>query len=129
MWARVTAGEALGGIRFTMHSRQGQKARDVRQWVWVKRTSVADRRGGRVDVTCLVAREEGVPAGVKPVEWRLLTNRRVETFEAATQLIDWYRARVGSRTITGYFSEQMRFFSVPLFHGIHGASVTESFLG
>jgi len=93
LWARVTAGEALGSIRFTMPSRQGQKAREVRQRVWVLRTAIADGRGGRVEVTCLVAREEGAPAGVKPVEWRLLTNRRVETFEAATQLIDWYRAR------------------------------------
>ena len=36
---------------------------------------------------------------------------------------------VRSRTITWYFSEQMRLFCVPLFHGIHGASVTERFLG
>ena len=93
LWASVTAGEALGGIRFTMPSRQGQKAREVRQRVWAKRTSIADGQGGQVEVTYLVAREEGAPTGVKPVEWRLLTNRRIETFEAATELIDWYRAR------------------------------------
>jgi IS4 transposase len=40
-----------------------------------------------------VAREEGAPEGVKPVEWRLLTNRTINTFAAATELIDWYRAR------------------------------------
>ena len=62
LWARVTAGEALGSIRFTMPSRQGQKAREVRQRVWALRTAIADGRGGRVDVTCLVAREEGAPA-------------------------------------------------------------------
>ena len=33
------------------------------------------------------------PAGVKPVEWRLLTNRAANTLEQATQLIDWCRAR------------------------------------
>lgn len=93
LWASVTAGEALGGIRFTMPSRQGQKAREVRQRVWVKRTSVCDGQGGQVEVSCLVAREEGAPEGVKPVEWRLLTNRTIETFEAVTELIDWYRAR------------------------------------
>ncbi|WP_296643401.1 IS4 family transposase, partial [Thiobacillus sp. 65-1402] len=49
--------------------------------------------GGRVEVNCLVAREEGAPHGVKPVEWRLLTNRPIDSFEAATELIDWYRAR------------------------------------
>lgn len=93
LWATVTADEALGGIRFTMPSRQGQKARDVRPRDWVKRTSVSDGGGGRVEVSCLVAREEGAPEGVKPVEWRLLTNRLIDTFEAAAELIDWYRAR------------------------------------
>jgi len=93
LWATVVAGEALGGIRFTIPSRQGQKARDVRQRVWAKRTSVSDGRGGRVEVNCLVAREEGAPEGVKPVEWRLLTNRPIDTFAAAAELIDWYRAR------------------------------------
>lgn len=93
LWARVTTGEALGGIRFTMPSRQGQKARDVRQRLWAKRTSIADGQGGQLEVSCLVAREEGAPAGVKPVEWRLLTNRPIASFEAAVELIDWYRAR------------------------------------
>lgn len=93
LWASVTAGEALGGIRFTMPSRQGQKARDVRQHIWVKRTSVSDGRGDRIEVSCLVAREEGAPEGVKPVESRLLTNRPTDTFEAATELINWYRSR------------------------------------
>lgn len=93
LWAEVLAGEALGGLRFTMPSRQGQKARDVRQQVWAKRVTVVDGQGGRVEVNCLVAREEGAPEGVKPVEWRLLTNRPIDTFEAASELIDWYRAR------------------------------------
>jgi hypothetical protein len=54
---------------------------------------VSDGHGGRIEVSCLVAREDGAPEGVKPVEWRLLTNRPIDTFEAATELIDWYRAR------------------------------------
>jgi hypothetical protein len=33
------------------------------------------------------------PAGVKPLEWRLLTHREASTFEAAAELIDGYRAR------------------------------------
>jgi len=44
-----------------------------------------------VQVTCLVAREIDAPPGVKPVEWRLLSNRSIESFEEAAQLIDWYR--------------------------------------
>jgi hypothetical protein len=93
LWAEVLSGDALGGIRFTMASRQGQKARDVRQRVWAKRVTLSDGHGGAVEVSCLVAREEGAPEGVKPVEWRLLTNRPIDGFEAAVELIDWYRAR------------------------------------
>ena len=93
LWAEVLAGKDLGELRFTMPSRQGKKAREVRQRVWVKRVEIRDGQGGFVTVTCLVAREEGAPVGEKPVEWRLLTNRTVDSFEAATELIDWYRAR------------------------------------
>lgn len=93
LWATVTAGQALGSIRFTMPSRPGQKARAVRQRVWAKRVSIADGAGDPVNVCCLVAREEHAPQGVKPVEWRLLSNRPIDTFEAAIELIDWYRAR------------------------------------
>lgn len=93
LWTEVLAGETLGGLRFTMASRQGQKARDVRQRVWAKRVTIIDGQGGRIEVSCLVAREEGAPEGVMPVEWRRLTNRPIDGLEAATELIDWYRAR------------------------------------
>ena len=43
--------------------------------------------------TCLIAQEVGAPAGVVPIEWRLLTNREAVTLETAAELIDWYRAR------------------------------------
>ena len=41
----------------------------------------------------IVAKEPTPPAGSTPVEWRLLTNRTVDTLEALAELIDWYRAR------------------------------------
>jgi IS4 transposase len=93
LWAEVLGGEALGEIGFTLPGRHGQKPRAVRQRVWAKRVALADGQGGRVEVSCIVAREEGAPAGMKPVEWRLLTNRPIASFEAAVELIDWYRAR------------------------------------
>lgn len=93
LWSQVVSGESLGGITFTMPSRQGQRARPVRQEVWVKRVTLDDGAGGRLDATCLVAREIHAPSGVKPVEWRLLTNRLCASLDAALELIDWYRAR------------------------------------
>ena len=37
--------------------------------------------------------EIDAPPGVKPVCWRLLTNRVAGTLAEVTELIDWYRAR------------------------------------
>jgi IS4 transposase len=50
-------------------------------------------KGESIDVTALLAQEVDAPDGVKPIVWRLLTNRPVETLEAAAELLDWYRCR------------------------------------
>ena len=44
-------------------------------------------------VTCVIASEIDAPAGIKPIEWRLVTNRSVPDLEATVELIDWYRCR------------------------------------
>jgi hypothetical protein len=49
--------------------------------------------GQSVAATCLVARELDAPMGVKPIEWRLLSNREASTLQEAVELIDWYRVR------------------------------------
>lgn len=89
LWARVTEGAPLGEIGFTQPARPGQPARKVRQSLWARRVTLAPG----VEATCVVARELQPPAGVKALEWRLLTNRQASDFEAAVQLIDWYRVR------------------------------------
>ena len=93
LFAQVCAGESLGQIEFAMPARHGVKARTVRQRLWARRIALPAGKDTPVSVTCIVAREVGAPAGVKPVEWRLLTNRSAETAEAIVELIDWYRAR------------------------------------
>ncbi|KAG0163662.1 hypothetical protein DFQ28_011523 [Apophysomyces sp. BC1034] len=69
LWACASEGEPLGEIAFTVRVR------------------------ANVAATCLVAREFDAPANVKPIEWRLLTNREATTLQEAIELIDWYRAR------------------------------------
>ena len=44
-------------------------------------------------MTGLVAKEQDPPSGIEPIEWRLLSNREVDSLEGACALIDWYRAR------------------------------------
>lgn len=88
-----TTGAALGEITFTMAARDKQAARTVRQQLWTRSVEISDGKAGRITVTCVVRREIGAPKGVKPIEWRLLTNRPAPTLEQAVELIDWYRAR------------------------------------
>ena len=93
LWADVLAGPVLGEIEFTMASRHGQAARTVRQQIMARSITLPDGNGHRLSVSCLIAKEMDAPAGVKPVEWRLLTNRSAEHFEALVELIEWYRCR------------------------------------
>lgn len=93
LWARILAGVPLGEVEFMIAAGQGQAAREVRQQLWASPISLPDGRGGQLSVTCLIAREINAPAGSKPLEWRLLTNRAAESLEAVVELIDWYRCR------------------------------------
>lgn len=87
-WAEVLAGPVLDEIEFMMPARHGQAARPVRQQVFARQVSLPDKQGDRMSVTCFIAQEVDAPEGIKPVEWRLLTNRQAETFEAVVELID-----------------------------------------
>jgi len=93
LWAHTSQGQALGEIEFTMGSRQELKKRQVRQQIWLRQVELPAGQGRSVTVSCLIAREFDPPAGVKPVEWRLLTNRQATSLQEAIELIDWYRAR------------------------------------
>lgn len=93
LWDATISGAPLGEITFAIGSRENQKGRTVRQQLWASEVEIKDGQQGRITVTCVVAREVRAPIGVKPIEWRLLTNRIVTTQEQAVELIDWYRAR------------------------------------
>lgn len=89
LWAKVLKTEMVGEVQFVMAAREGQKARTVKQALYIKRVTL---RCG-LAVTCVIAREIEPPAGVKPIEWRLLTNRVPGCRDDLVELIDWYRAR------------------------------------
>ena len=93
LWAAVLAGSPLGEVEFMLPSRHGQAARQVRQQLFARQVSLADGEGGRLPVTCLIAKEIAAPDGVKPVEWRLLTNRPAQILDDLVELIEWYRCR------------------------------------
>ncbi len=92
-WARVLANEPLGEIRFVLPAGRGRETREVHQPLDAQRVTLPDGRRGTLEATGVIAREVDAPADVKPIEWRLLTNREATTLEAAVELIDGYRAR------------------------------------
>jgi hypothetical protein len=91
LWETVHASEVLGHISFVLPGRSGQKAREVRQELRSQRVTLPGRAG--VTLTCVEAYEVDAPAGVKPVIWRLVTNREAGDAHALIELVDWYRAR------------------------------------
>jgi hypothetical protein len=93
LWTHTCEGKALGEIVFTMPARDDKKARQVRQQLWTKRVKIPAGKTDTIEITCIIAREVNAPSGVKPVEWRLLSNRCVPKLEDVVELIDWYRAR------------------------------------
>jgi hypothetical protein len=93
LWRAVLATASLGEVRFVLPPTKARKSRPVRQQLRAKRVTLSDRRGGQLEVTCVIATEINAPAGETPIEWRLLTNRNVKDFAAAAELVDWYRAR------------------------------------
>jgi hypothetical protein len=106
LWAKVLASAPLGEIRFTLPGGRERTAREVRQELYAQRLTLSDGQRGTFEVTCLIARELGAPAGVKPIEWRLLTNRTAETLEAVAELIDWYRGPVGRSSSCSWCSRR-----------------------
>ena len=101
LWSKVMAGESLGTVVFEMPAGRGRKARTVQQELRAQRVVLkaagadkADEAGQpAIEMTCVIASEVNVPVGAKPVIWRLLSNRAVETLEQAAELVEWYRAR------------------------------------
>ena len=94
VWDRLGRGEALGEIEFWLPAAPGREARRVRQCRYQERVTLPAHQGKpAVSVTAILAREQDPPTGVKPIVWRLLSNRLAETLEQVVELVSWYRRR------------------------------------
>lgn len=94
LWDQVGEAEPLGQIEFCLPGRKGRPARQVTQELRVLRVKFRSGTAGETfEMTALLAKETDAPSGVKPVEWRLLTNRNPKALEEAAELVDWYRCR------------------------------------
>ncbi|BDE70848.1 IS4 family transposase [Delftia lacustris] len=93
LWARLGQAPVLGQVGFDLPAGRGRQARRVIQRIRAERIELSDGAKGRLAVSCVLAEEIDAPKGAKPVVWRLLSNRPVDTLKQAVELIDWYRAR------------------------------------
>jgi len=93
LWDRLAQAPVLGEVTFTRPARPNRPSRPVVLTVRAERVTPHPQGGKPVTVTALRAREESPPAGVEPLDWRLLTNRAADTLVQAAELIQWYGAR------------------------------------
>lgn len=86
-----------GKISFKM-KKKGLKERKVEQEILYKelilRPPMAKKILGELKTTAILAKETRESAGSeKPIEWILLTNKKINSNEEAVQIIDYYLAR------------------------------------
>jgi Transposase Tn5 dimerisation domain/Transposase DNA-binding len=94
----VTARAPLGRLKVRVPRSDRGPAREAT--VTVRSASVdlkpPYRVGGKlpaVTINAVFIREESAPAGVEPIEWLLLTNLAVESFEDACRVVEYYACR------------------------------------
>jgi len=100
LWPRVTGQPVVGYQAVKITGNDTRRARQAT--VSVRFVSVTLKPPWRpnglklpaVSLNAIFVREEGPPADVeKPIEWMLLTNTTVTSFEEAQQVIGWYCCR------------------------------------
>jgi len=98
IWNKLEKQPILGTIKFTLPASGTREARVVEQTVRSSCVTIrAPYRTGYkysdVKVNAVLAREISPPIGVEPIEWLLLTSMKVDTFEKAVTIIEWYTCR------------------------------------
>lgn len=100
LWQTVEQAPLAGHYTFTLQRKEEMPARQATLTVRFRQVRVQPpgHRHSRaalpaVPITAVLAQEEAVPEGVKPVRWLLLTTLAVTTLEAALCCVRWYSYR------------------------------------
>ena len=87
------------GIQVLQVPRQGSRAARTAhmsvRYAMVNLRAPTGHKGLAVPVWAVLAQEQEAPAGIKPLEWMLLTTVPVTCFEQATEKLMWYARRWG----------------------------------
>ena len=100
LWQAVQQAPVAGQYTFTVQRREDVPARQATMSVRFTQVMVQPPRNRRgrsalpaVAINLVLAQEEAAPAGVKPVQWLLLTTLAVTTFSDALRCVRWYSYR------------------------------------
>ena len=87
------------GIQVLQVPRQGSRAARTAhmsvRYAAVSLVAPTGHQGPAIPVWAVLAQEQDAPAGIKPLEWMLLTTIPVMCFEQATEKLMWYARRWG----------------------------------
>lgn len=94
----VEKAKVFGEIEFDIPPGRNRKIRHVVQTLRSCRVTLkgVSRPGGRLDditITVILAREKNPPDSETAVQWLLLTNQEIDTFEDVAQRVQWYLCR------------------------------------
>lgn len=98
IWEKVGQSPLLGQVEFNLPAGRGRSPRRVVQSLRATRVLLRapyrpDKKLEAVEVTVILAREDNPPAGEEPIEWLLLSNLPVRSFEEAYEKVQWYLCR------------------------------------
>ena len=98
IWGKVGQVPALGQVEFDLPAGRDRSPRRVVQSLRATRVLLRppyrpDKKLEAVEVTVILAREDNPPAGEEPIEWLLLSNLPVASFEEAYEKVQWYLCR------------------------------------
>jgi hypothetical protein len=98
LWEAIEEASIIGRLEFDLPAGPGRPARHVVQTLRTARLKLkppyrSDKKLSAVEVTAILAREEGPAKGVERIEWLLLTNLPVESGEEAEEKVGWYICR------------------------------------
>jgi len=102
IWPKVESQEVVGHLEVHVQGQHGEPDRvaivGVRFCKVMLSPPVNSRRfsGDQlppIDLYVVLVKEENAPEGIEPLQWILLTNVPVETFDDAVERVRWYRVR------------------------------------
>ena len=98
LWETMQS-QPADGIQVLQVPRQGSRTARMAhmsiRYAAVNLVAPTGHKGLAIPVWAVMAQEQDAPAGVKPLEWMLLTTVPVTCFEQATERLMWYARRWG----------------------------------